>query len=154
MGMEPMKRYVIDTNALSFLREKRRKCGYFKKNCFIPELVLDEAKGFPDHTTLTSQKITVNASILSFVQEIMDQVNYRDRSLVNLYKNQGAADPFVLATAMYQREAQNKQLVLLPIEWVVVSDDKAVRKTASTFNFPCISAKELAEVIDDNLCLN
>lgn len=151
MGIEPIRYFIIDTNALSYLSEKRRNCGYFTKNCFIPEVVLDEAKGFPDFTKLTSRKIPVNANILSFVCEIMNQVNHKDSSLVNLYKNQGAADPFVIATALYQRELQNEQLVLLPIEWVIVSDDKAVNRTASIFNFPCISAKELAEIIDSQL---
>lgn len=150
MGVEPMKRFVIDTNALIYLRAKRRNCDFFVENCFIPELVLHEAEGFPDYVMLVSRRIIVNAEILSHVVEIMDRIDHQDNSLVNLYKNQGMADPFVIATALYQQEKEDEQPSLWPIEWVIVSDDKAVKRTASIFNIPCISAGELAEIVDSH----
>ncbi|MDN6147772.1 MAG: hypothetical protein L0I94_02905 [Yaniella sp.] len=120
--------YVIDNNALTFLKPEHRSSNFFKQKCRIPSEVLYEARGFPDIEELTELEYPTTASVLTALIEIMSSVPSTDTKLVNLYANQGNADPMVVACAL---DGQRKdESALFGSTWVVVSGDKAVQAKA------------------------
>ncbi|MBM7830871.1 putative DNA-binding protein (UPF0278 family) [Agromyces cerinus] len=76
----------------------------------------------------------------------MSTVPARDKNLVDLYANHGAADPLVVACALDGRERDD--LYLIAPEWVVVTGDKAVQSKAEQFGLTVLSNAEFAAVID------
>lgn len=76
----------------------------------------------------------------------MSAVPPSDVSLVDLYKNLGAADPLIIASAL---DANEKEDSLLPDTWVIVSHDKALLSTATSFGIRCVLPDCLAMLIDE-----
>lgn len=140
------ERYVIDTNALVQLRRHRRASALFRENAVIPSEVLDEAEGFPDIGPLQANRHPLTARTLEWLCRVMETVPAEDRTLVDLYAGKGSADPLVVATALEGQE-RDSQYIDAP-EWIVVTDDGAVRDKAREFGLRVLSNTEFAEVID------
>lgn len=140
------ERYVIDTNALVQLKSHRRASAMFRENAVIPSEVLDEAEGFPDIGRLQQNRHTLTARTLEWLCRVMKTVPAEDRTLVDLYAGKGSADPLVVATALEGQERDN-QYIDAP-EWIVVTDDGAVRDKAREFGFRVLSNTEFAEILD------
>jgi hypothetical protein len=139
-------RYLIDTNALSQLRQHRRASRFFRANAMIPTEVLHEAEGFPDLKALAQIEYTTTPSVLRWLMTVMATVPSDDTGLINLYLNQGSADPLMVASALDAREREEQHLDAL--EWVVVTDDKAVRAKAHEFEVPVLAHAQFADLID------
>lgn len=139
-------RYLIDTNALSQLRQHRRASKFFQANAMIPTEVLHEADGFPDIEALTQFEYTTTPSVLRWLMTVMATVPSDDTGLINLYLNQGSADPLMVACALDAREREEQHLDAM--EWVVVTDDKAVRAKAYEFQVPVLTHAQFADLID------
>jgi len=139
-------KYLVDTNALSQLRLHRRSSAFFRTSVKIPSEVLHEAAGFPDIEALRQLDYPVTGSVLRWLQEVMATVPDDDTSLVDLYANHGSADPLMVACALDARD--NEADFLDSNEWVVVSDDRAVRSTAARFGLRTLSNAEFAGLID------
>lgn len=143
-----MRQYIIDTNTLTYLKAERRRTSFFRQKCFIPSAVLREARGFPDYSELCKREIPTDELILRKLKLVMSKLNTTDTRLVNLYKNEGNADPFIIATALAQEHKERETPGLFSLPWVVVSDDKAVRKAANHHDIDCFTSKQLADEID------
>ncbi|GAB3268099.1 hypothetical protein GCM10027449_01140 [Sinomonas notoginsengisoli] len=63
----------------------------------MPEAVLHEARGFPDFKSLHHNAHPTTPRVLQLLVEVMATVPDADTRLVNLYANQGNADPLVVA---------------------------------------------------------
>lgn len=140
-------RYVVDTNTLSQLGDRRRVSEYFLENAVIPEAVLQEAGGFPDLESLHDNIHPMTPRVLELLCEVMSTVRDNDTRLVDLYANRGNADPLVVACALEGRE-YDSQFLLAP-EWIVVTGDRAVRAKAEEFGLGVLSNAEFAELIDE-----
>jgi hypothetical protein len=71
------------------------------------------------------------ATVLKQLGTVMATVDDADTALVNLYANKGAADPMLIACAL--GAAEENAHYLFAAEWIVVSNDKAVRAKATQF---------------------
>lgn len=70
-----------------------------------------------------------------------------DVQLVDLYKNRGTADPFVIACALVLQEAEAGYLD--PKESIVVTGDRAVADMATRFGLKVIDREGLEVLLDD-----
>ncbi|NTW41192.1 MAG: hypothetical protein HGA44_15190 [Cellulomonadaceae bacterium] len=139
-------RYVVDTNALSQLGQSRRASPFFRESARIPDEVLHEAQGFPDIAMLQQNAYPTTAAVLSWLRKVMATVPADDTALVNLYANQGNADPLLVACALDGQS--NDSQYLFPPEWIVVTADQAVRAKAEEFDLKVLTNAELATLID------
>ncbi|MDO3397285.1 hypothetical protein QWJ41_16290 [Nocardioides sp. SOB44] len=139
-------RYLVDTNALSQLRRQRRASKFFRANAMIPSEVLHEADGFPDVEELAQIEYSTTPSVLRWLMTVMATVPPDDTDLINLYLNQGSADPLMVACALDARDRERQHLD--PLEWAVVTDDKAVRAKAEEFKVRVLTYAQFADLID------
>lgn len=142
------RRYVVDTNSLTQLGRRRRANKYFLENAVIPEAVLREADGFPDIQSLSENVHPTTPRVLQLLVEVMATVPDTDTRLVNLYANQGNADPLVIACALEGQE-HDSQYLISP-EWFIVTGDEAVREKAEQFGFKVLTNSQFARLIDES----
>lgn len=138
-------RYVLDANVVSRLTAEQRASPFVSAHCRIPSDVMYEIQGIPDGSSISHLELPVDARILARLRDVMATVAPTDLSLVNLYRNKGAADPVVIAAALAADQGEGQ---LWSIHWHVVSDDHAVRNTAATLGVPWLSRAHLVELID------
>lgn len=140
------QKYVVDTNALSQIGRRRRASALFQEKAVIPSEVLHEAEGFPDVEMLRRNLYPSTSGVLEWLVRVMATVPAEDTALVDLYANRGAADPLVVASALNGQDRDS--LYLDAPEWVVVTNDDAVRNKAVEFGLEVLSSVEFAAVID------
>ncbi|MBL7285817.1 hypothetical protein FPH17_02740 [Corynebacterium godavarianum] len=138
-------RYIIDTNVLNKIDVNERSTQFFKTRCSLPDAVLDEASGFPDIEELRKLRYPTTAPLLQLLMEVMATIELKDKRVVNLWKNKGAADPVLTAVALHAR-AQEKDR-MLEIEWVIVTDDRAVRNLAEKHEVEVLSGDQFQEIL-------
>lgn len=138
--------YLVDTNTLTQLRRHRRASKFFQENVKIPGDVLREADQFPDIDEFVQLEYPVTPSVLRRVAQVMASVDTNDTKLVDLYANQGGADPLVIACALDALDQESH--CLDPQEWVIVTGDHAVRRTAEAFGLQVLGNAEFASLID------
>lgn len=138
-------RYIIDTNVLNKIDVNERATQFFKTRCSLPDAVLDEASGFPDIEELRKLRYRTTASLLQLLMEVMATIEVKDKRVVNLWKNKGAADPVLTAVALHAREQEQDRM--LKIEWVIVTDDRAVRNLAEKHEVEVLSGDQFQEIL-------
>lgn len=140
-------RYVVDTNALSQLGNRRRASSFFLENAVIPEEVLHESSGFHDIESLSENIHPTTPRVLHWLREVLRTVPDDDTDLLDLYSNLGNADPLVVACALEGQEHDSQYLE--PPEWIVITADGAVRAKAEEFELKVLSNAEFAGLIDE-----
>lgn len=138
--------YVLDNNALSFVRREHRASNFFRMHCRIPQDVLREAEGFPDIDDLRQLEYPVTETVLARLVEVMASVPVGDTKFVDLYANLGNADPLVVATALDGQRSHEPGL--FEITWTVVSGDKAVQARARKFGLGVITNEEFRAMME------
>lgn len=138
-------RYLIDCNALSKLTKDQRASGFFRTNCRIPTEVLYEARWFPDVRQLSEVEYKTTGSVLAILAEVMATVPVDDKKLVDLYANQGNADPLIVACAVDAMREREQQL--FGEAWAIVSDDKAVRAKANEFDIEILASEKFIAIL-------
>lgn len=139
-------RYLVDTNALSQLRRQRRASKFFRANAMIPSEVVHEADGFPDVEALKQIEYSTTPSVLRWLVTVMATVPPDNTDLINLYLNQGGADPLMVACALDARDRETQHLD--PLEWAIVTGDKSVRAKADEFDVRVLTYGQFADLID------
>lgn len=139
------RHYLLDNNALSKIPRHDRSGEFVRAFCRIPSEVLYEASGYPDIATLADLEYPTTAPILGLLAEVMATVHIGDTSLIDLYHNRGNADPLLIACALHARRANSP--FLFGEDWIVVSDDRAVRAKATVFGVECLSSASFLEVL-------
>jgi hypothetical protein len=138
--------YVIDNNTLNQLSRSQMTSGFFRENAHIPSEVLYEARESSSIADVQQNEYQTTPSVLSQLIRVLSTVSATDTKLVDLYANQGNADPLVVACALDGR-SQDSELLIAP-EWVVVTGDKALRSKAEEFGLRVLTNAEFAALID------
>ncbi|MGW6130805.1 hypothetical protein ACWFNE_12340 [Cellulomonas sp. NPDC055163] len=138
--------YLLDANVLSRLTPEQRASRFIKGRCRIPSEVIYEARGLPDAQLVEELEIRASTTMLERLRDVMASIAPEDHSLVDLYRNRGGADPILIASAL---AANSGETLLWPTVWHIVTDDKAVRTTATFFDIPTLGRTELVELIKD-----
>lgn len=138
------ERYVVDTNALIRLKRDGRANPIFLDHAVFPSEVLREASGLPDIRALRENEYPTTPHVLEWLVRVMTSVPTADRKLVDLYSNHGGADPFVVACAL-DGQAQDSVYLDAP-EWMVVTNDDAVRAKAEEFGLRVLTSEELVDI--------
>lgn len=136
--------YLIDNNVLGKLTSSQLGSAFFAEYCRVPDEVLHEA-GPARAEALQALRYPTNVAVLSALQTVMATVAADDIKLVDLFRNKGTADPFLIACALV--EQQNSADMLIRSEWVVVTDDGAVRHKAEEFGVMWSSSTEFAALL-------
>lgn len=129
--------YLIDTNVLTRLTAEERCCAFVFKQCRIPSEVLHEAQGLPDIKALKELEYKTTAGMLQNLGEVMGTIQATDSKLVDLYHNRGNADPILVAAALHA--TRNLEPTLFPDRWLIVTDDRALRRKAAEFQIGTLS---------------
>ena len=138
-------RYLLDANVVSRLTAEQRASPFVSRHCRIPADVMHEVRGISDRSLIAHLGLPVNVSTLARLRDVMATITPGDLSLVDLYHFKGTADPVLIAAALAADHGEGR---LWPTEWHVVSDDNAVRDTASLLGVPWLSRAGLVELID------
>lgn len=119
---------------------------FFRENCLIPTEVLHEARYFPNVNDLKNNEYPVTSGLLTIIIEVMATVPDSDTKLVNLFANEGNADPIVVACAVEGQRKSDEGL--LGSTWVVVTGDKAVCAKAIEFGIEVKSSEEFIAILE------
>ncbi len=138
-------KYLVDTNVLSRLTQAQRVSRFFTQHCLLTTDVLYEASGFPDLVKLKSLEVPVDGEILQTLSEVMRSLDPDDKDLVDLYGYEGTADPVLIATALAAERRSVNQL--WSDQWIVVTEDKAVRTTGAAHAVPIIGISDFIELL-------
>ncbi|GAA1463544.1 PIN domain-containing protein [Williamsia maris] len=144
--MSDDQQYLIDNNVLIKMSTRQRASEFFVSSCHVPSEVLYEARGFPDYEVLLEREYRTTPGVLRQLVSVMATVSVGDTSLVDLFANRGNADPIIVACAL-DAQHQNEGLLFGP-NWVVVSDDDAVRTKADLFGISLKTSAELKAIIE------
>ncbi len=140
--------FVVDTNVLARLGRTRVATAFFRKNARIPEEIKYESRGLPEIFELQENVYLTTATVLSHLAKVLKTIDTGDTELIDLYRNEGNADPFVVACAL-DGQSQSEHM-LFTDEWIVVTDDNAVRGKAQEFGIKVLCYEEFALLIDDS----
>lgn len=124
------QRYLLDNNVLTKLTVEERASPFVATYCNIPAEVFYEARGLPMINDLSLLVYPTTAGVLVALAGVMSTVPVGDIKLVDLYHNNGNADPLLIACAL---DAQRSPQSLFQQRWTIVSDDQAVRAKADEF---------------------
>ncbi|MFH5228158.1 hypothetical protein [Antrihabitans spumae] len=139
--------YLIDNNVLTKLSRDQRASDFFRTKCHVPSEVLHEARGFPDIDSLSTREYPTTPGVLRQLVKVMETVPIDNTRLVDLYANEGNADPLIVACALDAQDA-NEGLLFWPT-WVVVSDDGAVQAKATEFEISVRTSAEFKAIISE-----
>lgn len=103
------RRYLLDNNVLSRLTPGDRQGEFFKACCHVTSDVLYEARGYAE-PEVAERVLPVTPAVLRLLSEVMATQQPGDIRLVNLYTNQGAADPTLIAVALQEQAAEDATL--------------------------------------------
>ncbi|WP_440711951.1 hypothetical protein [Gordonia sp. FQ] len=146
--MDDDPQYLIDNNVLTKLTAEIRAGTFFTARCHIPTEVLHEARDYPDYPILAKREYRTSPGVLRQLVTVLATVPSEDSKLLNLYANQGNADPLIIACAL-DGESKNADKLFGPT-WVVVSDDEAVQSKARELNVPVLTSVEFMALPDLN----
>lgn len=137
--------YIIDTNVLNKIDVHERATQFFTTSCLLPDAVLDEASGFPDIEDLRKLRYPTTAELLRVLMEVMTTIDIKNKRVVNLWQNKGAADPVLPAVVLHAREQQRD--FMIKDKWVIVTDDKGVRDLAKKHEIEVLSGDRFREIL-------
>jgi len=91
----------------------------------------------------------VTADVLHELTRVMSRIPADDFQVVDLYRNQGNADPLIVATALELRRCEEEKF--FGDEWVIVSSDEAVVGLAREYGIAALRTEGLVELIESSL---
>ncbi|WP_411815817.1 hypothetical protein [Gordonia sp. SND2] len=144
--MDDDPQYLVDNNVLTKLTVQDRASAFFTARCHIPTEVLYEARDYPDYSTLAKREYRTTPSVLRHLVDVLKTVPSNDTKLLNLYANQGNADPLIIACALDGKSRNDGQL--FGPTWIVVSDDGAVQSNAVKLGVPLMTSVEFRALFD------
>lgn len=139
-------KYLVDNNALIGLTVRRTQTDFFRERCRITPDVLFEAQEHPEERRLREVTVDFTAQTFEFMRQLMQGVTPGDIGLVDLYRNRRAADPGLVAWIQEMVAADDG--LLLRDEWILVTNDFAVRALAAEMGVSVATPDELARLID------
>lgn len=142
---EQLQRYLVDNNALFNLTSAQRTSPKFRDIARLPTEVIHEAGDYAETERLDRLEYPTTASVLRHLKQVMASIEPDDRSLVDLFKYEGTADPLLVACAV---DANQAPVGLMGVRWTVVTGDDAVRAKCDEFDVPWCSAETLGGLID------
>jgi len=121
-------RYLIDTGVLSRLTPDERRSPFMRQRCQLPEEIVYEARGLPDIEELMHMVYPTTPTVLFYVKAVLAEIVPGDK-IVDLYRNEGNGDVFLLAIALAEMAVSETQLI--GDVWSIVTVDKGLTATAS-----------------------
>lgn len=143
---EQLDRYLVDNSALFDLTSTQRASPKFRDIARVPTAVIHEAGDYSRTESLDRLDYPTTASVLEHLKRVMATVEPDDRSLVNLFKYEGTADPLLVACAL---DANDALAGLMGVCWTVVTGDDAVRGKCDEFGVPWCSAATFGGLLDE-----
>lgn len=136
------EKYVVDTNFLIShwmkIKDSPRVDAIVILDCVANECKTDDS----EWRHLVCETV---ADTYAEVQRVFDVAKNAGIHLVDLYNEQGASDPVLLAYVL--AENRGNQGALFSSKYVIVTDDKAVQRVAEVLGVDCyLSSKFLSEV--------
>lgn len=132
--------YLVDNNVLSKMTRVQRARITSRRDCWIPTEVLHEAQGFPDASILAQMEYPLTDTVVEKLRRVLASLTPGDHDLIDLYANEGNADPILIACALDASSATAD--TLFPDEWIIATDDEALRDKATALSVKTISSDE------------
>ena len=137
--------YLLDNNALVSMTPAQRSLALSHPRCRIPSEVVYEARQSPDHSAIADLAYPPNPSILRALAEVMAALAPGSHDVVDLYKNQGNADPIVITTALHA--TRDSQTTLVEERWEIVTEDGPVEELAKAFGVPTLGLADFVTTL-------
>jgi len=135
-------RYLLDTVTLSKMTPAQRASDFVRTHCAVPTPVLYEASGLSERDALTPLEYRTTIEVLQHLRIVIASVTDDDK-LLDLYRNEGNGDVFLLAVALAERAAADGQL--FGDCWIIATDDHGLTRKAAELDLPtCTSAEFIA----------
>lgn len=144
-------RYLLDTVTLSKMTSAQRSSAFTRAWCRVPTPVLHEAQWLQDATALGLLAYDTTIEVLRHVSAVVESLTTSDR-LLDLYRNEGNGDVFLLAVALAETEAATSQL--FGDNWIIVTDDIGLTRKAAEFGIATYSSARFKELLCDGADLH
>lgn len=139
------RRYLIDTNVVLRLgQETLLDSSFFIQRCHLVDEVIDELGPGLDWEMV---RYPITVRVLEYLTLVMASIPPGNVSLVDLYRNEGRADPVIIAAALNALEEDRGTLMGEIQEWAVASEDQAVRQTCAEFGIPTVGLAEMRQLV-------
>lgn len=138
------RRYLIDTVTLSKLDSEQLQSDFVQKNCKIPGEIIHEFQNNPNINLVRHLEVEIDLATLDFLVNVMEKVTPQSK-IIDLYNSEGNGDVILIATALKLKDDYSGQL--FPIEWVIVTDDVALRDEAKNNTIGAISTEDFKRLI-------
>jgi len=132
--------YLVDNNVLSHLSLAQRARDFSAQGAVSRQRCSTKRTTTPTPEALKEVEYGTSARVLGYLGTVTATLPEDNTSLVNLYANNGAADPMLVACALDGMQGSSDQL--FGPTWIIVSNDKAVRAKASEFNVESCTREE------------
>ncbi|WP_396659182.1 hypothetical protein [Microbacterium oxydans] len=139
--------YLVDNNVLAKLTRTQLGSQFFRERCRVPDEVVREA-GPRRAALLEEVRFAATPVVLRALTRVMAEVVPGDIDLVDLYRNKGSADPFLIACALVGIE-DGRDKLFAP-DWVLVTEDRGVRKMAERLDVEWQSKAEFVRDLDSD----
>lgn len=145
--------YLLDTNVVLQLgMQSLSESRFFAQHCRVIDDVIDELH-LDDQPQLELEwdrvRYPTSVTLLQELVSVMATIPVGDVSLIDLYRNKGRADPVIIAAALDAIEQDRWSLMGELQEWVVASEDQAVRRTCAGFGVPTVGLVEMRQLLND-----
>ncbi len=139
--------YLVDNNVLAKLTGAQLGSRFFRERCRVPDEVVHEAG--PQRAELLEEvRFATTPVVLRVLTRVMAEIIPGDIDLVDLYRNKGGADPFLIACALAGIE-DGRDKLFAP-DWVLVTEDRGVRKMAERLDVEWQSKAEFVRDLESD----
>lgn len=142
-------KYLIDTSPAVAFDKTLLNSKFYQNSCFFPEEILYELRDNPNYTYYLTNEIPITPEVLSFLQTSVLTALDSNRKLLDLYKNQGNGDVFIIATVLAERHKELGRLSMT--HWTIVTEDNGVVKAAQKHDIQTLNTKEFLELAKSQL---
>jgi hypothetical protein len=131
-----IKHYLIDANMIF---SKLDSLGTNRKDILVLDDIKDEIAPSEERIIKLEKagvRFVYPAKIHFEKLKLVLAEHGDNKELIRLYTNEGVGDVLLIAYALAEREGQRG---LFPLEYIIISNDKAVLEVASKYNIDCIN---------------
>ena len=137
-------RFLLDNVTLSKLTPAQRASAFVRTSCRVPTAVLTEARGLTNAPALAALEYETTGDVLRKVAAVVQALEPSDRML-DLFRNEGNGDVFLLAVALVEADIARQQL--FADRWIIATDDKGLRRNSARWQVQTCTSAQFAELI-------
>lgn len=138
------ERYLIDTTPAVALTKDIFESDFFTEKCRFPEEIVYELRDNQNYKYIQTHEIPISIGVLSFLQSTVLTGLDKSMKVLDLYKNNGNGDVFLIATVLDERHKESGRL--FRTQWTIVTEDRGVVSMAKQYDIHTMNTDQFIEV--------